>query len=121
MDRQTVARRYLDHLAAGKLSELLTLFAPGAIVHSPLYGSRLAPEFYKDLLAATTSSELEWRATYLNPDDPLGAALEFTYRWTLATGEVRSFQCVDLLRFDEAMHITQLTIIYDTAGAARPQ
>ncbi|MDJ0840456.1 MAG: nuclear transport factor 2 family protein [Acidobacteriota bacterium] len=121
MDRQDIARRYLDYLSAGALENLLTLFAPDAVVHSPLYGTLPASRFYPDLLAATRSSELTYQTTYIDPTDPLAAALAFTYRWTLATGEVRSFQCVDLLRFDETGRIAELTIIYDTAGAPKPE
>jgi len=42
---------------------VLELCAPGAIVHSPLYGPRSATEFYPELFADTSRSTVTLRGT----------------------------------------------------------
>ena len=49
---------YLSALERADVEAVLELFAPGATVHSPLYGPRPATEFYPELFADTSRAGL---------------------------------------------------------------
>ena len=117
---ETICKNYLAYLAGGDTENMLKLFAAGAVVHSPLYGDITADVFYPQLFSVTRESRLDLKGIYTEIEDPRAVAMAFDYHWTLENGEVRGFSCVDLFRFDSAGKITDLTIIYDTAGASRP-
>lgn len=107
---------YLAALDAGDLDAVLALFAPGAEVVSPLYGTMPAAEFYAALFADTQASD----TTLLNLFDRSGnggaVALHFRYGWTLADGTPVSFEVVDVIELTPARDaFARLTIIYDTA------
>ncbi|WP_218828585.1 nuclear transport factor 2 family protein [Rhodococcus sp. 15-649-2-2] len=53
-----LVKRYLDALHRADLDAIVSLFAPGAVVHSPLYGPTPAPDFYRALFIDTSSAEL---------------------------------------------------------------
>ncbi len=116
-DFQQQARRailaYLEHLGAAKLEPLLLLFAPGARVHSPLYGTQSAPHFFQRLLNETARSQLELQALYFSDHKPEACA-RCHYHWTLRTGRRTTFEVVDVFTFDSEGKITELKIIYDT-------
>lgn len=107
-------RTYLDALSRGDLNQLMALFAPEAIVHSPLYGQQPAHVFYPALLQDSTASNIELLQIF----HTLGteyAAVNFLYHWTLANGEQVTFDCVDIFRFTETGKIKELKIIYDAS------
>lgn len=110
--------KYLEALKAADLEALLNLFAAEALVHSPLYGSRKASLFYRNLLADTRTSELKPLDVFINTESRT-AALHFLYEWTMRDGSKITFDCVDIFSFDESGKISDLKIIYDTA-ATRP-
>ena len=107
-------RNYLQSLESGDYQQVMRLFAPGAVVHSPLYGFRPAREFYRELLADSAASRIHLLHIYHQPGS-LRSAVHFTYEWTLADGGQAVFDCVDLFEWDEEQKITQLKIIYDTS------
>lgn len=104
---------YLEHLGAGKLEPLLQLFAEEARVHSPLYGTQSAPQFFRALLSETAHSHLELQTLYFSDHKPEACA-RFRYHWTLRSGRRTSFEVVDVFTFDSAGKIQELKIIYDT-------
>lgn len=110
---ESVIKAYLQALHNGHHQEILALFAPNAEVVSPLYGTRPAKVFYKELLDDTNTSRIELLDIFIN-DKKQTAAVNFLYHWTLADGTPVSFDCVDVIEFDDQNKITHLKIIYDT-------
>lgn len=111
-------KAYLSGLENGDYQQLASLFAPGAVVHSPLYGQRPALEFYRELLADSANSRIQLLHIYHQAGGRRSAA-HFIYEWTLADGSLVSFDCVDLFEWDAGQKIAELRIIYD-ASQARP-
>ncbi|MEQ8702592.1 MAG: nuclear transport factor 2 family protein [Phaeodactylibacter sp.] len=109
---------YLDALSKGDLPALLELFAPAAVVYSPLYGKKTAKIFYADLLKDSKASHIELLNVFQAPGTS-HAAVNFLYHWTLANGEQVRFDCVDIFHFNAAGKIIKLKIIYD-ASLTRP-
>ncbi|GAA2606302.1 nuclear transport factor 2 family protein [Actinomadura fulvescens] len=105
---------YLERLAAGDLDGVLSLFAGGAVVESPLYGRMTAADFYTGLFEDTERSEITPVDTFTSDSDPRRVAVRFQYDWTLADGSATTFDCVDVIEFDGDGRIERLTIVYDT-------
>lgn len=114
---QTI-QQYLKGLEQAQLRPLLVLFAPEAVVYSPLYGKMDAIAFYTDLFKDSQQSVIRHYHTFTDVKAKM-ANVFFNYQWTMANGQLTSFDCVDVFTFDEAGLITELRIIYDTA-ATRP-
>lgn len=112
----TVLREYLDALDAGSAERAAACFAPDGVVHSPLYGTRAAGDFYRELFADSSPSTVEHRRTYVDPENPREVALAFHYAWTLRDGTPAPFDVVDLVTLTEdRSRVVSLTICYDTA------
>lgn len=107
-------RNYLDALAQADLKAIMALFAPNAIVISPLYGRQSATAFYQALFEDTQSSVLELVDIYMGLE-PLKASVHFKYHWIMADQTEVKFDVVDVIAFNEAGAIESLQIIYDTA------
>lgn len=116
MTAHALARDYLTAIERGDLAAILGLFHPDAIVHSPLYGPLPATEFYPKLLTDTGRSELALRGV---TQDANLVSIWFRFHWTLPSGAVTDFECVDMLELDDQGLIVALRIFYDTA-ATRP-
>ena len=104
---------YLEYLENNNIEALLSLFSADAIVHSPIYGSKPAKEFYKILGSDTSNSSLTFINSFENYDTN-SFALYFNYEWTLKNGKVVSFDVVDVIQCDAERKIKDLKIIYDT-------
>lgn len=116
MTPDDLCHRYLAALNAGDLDAVCALFAPGATVVSPLYGVIDATAFYRDLFADTSRSATTPINTFLPSGKADSVALHFRYRWTLKSGKVVEFECVDVFELSaDGQQFTKLTIIYDTA------
>lgn len=64
--------------------------------------------------APKSSEPLE--SDYLGYSDSRSVALHFRYVWTLASGKVVEFECVDVFELAADRHrFSRMTIIYDTA------
>jgi hypothetical protein len=112
-----LARFYLDALERADLTAVLSLFADGAAVNSPLYGQVPASDFYPALFADTAQSHLTLRGV-TRGSIPGGAPLVtiwFHFDWQLPSGRHAPFDAVDVLELDPSGHITALHIVYDTA------
>lgn len=121
MTPDDLARSYLDALGRADLTAVLSLFADGAAVHSPLYGQLPASDFYPALFADTAQSHLTLRGV-TQGSTPGGAPLVtiwFHFDWQLASGQHAPFDAVDVLELDPSGRIATLHIVYDTA-AIRP-
>jgi hypothetical protein len=91
------------------------MFAPEAMVHSPLYGKIEATKFYRELFSDTQGSKITLKNTFIYPEDDNTAAAHFEYSWTLKDRALVHFECVDVFEFiPQSDKIQFLTIIYDT-------
>jgi SnoaL-like domain len=104
---------YLAALEVGDAERVLVLFAPDGIVHSPLYGSVPARQFYPTLFADTAEAKLTLRRVFR--DDREAVAFWFDFAWVLADGTSAPFTIVDIAELTEDGLIANLHIIYDTS------
>jgi len=115
MSKESVVRAYFQGLERGNYDDVIKLFAPRAIVYSPLYGKIEATQFYKEIFSDTRRSQIVLKNTFVNPMNPDVAAAHFVYAWTLKDGMDVRFECVDVFTFAPGSDlIISLTIIYDT-------
>ena len=104
---------YLAALEVGDAERVLALFALDGIVHSPLYGSVPARQFYPTLFADTAEAKLTLRRVFR--DDREAVAFWFDFAWVLADGMPAPFTVVDIAELTEDGLIANLHIIYDTS------
>jgi predicted SnoaL-like aldol condensation-catalyzing enzyme len=115
MQIEKTIKESLRGLEIGSADEIIKLFSPDAIVHSPLYGDVKAKKFYQELFKDTSKSKITLMNIFVSQNNPQIAAGHFRYDWILKDGTSTSFECVDIFRFDENGKIKELTIIYDTS------
>ncbi len=113
ISKREVAIKYINFLEKGNIKNLLSLFTKDAIVDSPVYGKMDANRFYNVLNNDTTSSELKLKGIF-EENDSNKLALYFKYKWTLKNNKQVEFDVVDIIEFNDSMHIYKLKIIYDT-------
>ncbi len=111
-----IVAAYLKALGDGDVDAMLALFAEGAIVHSPLYGTLPAAEFYPTLFADTSSAKLTLLGTMRGTTVAGGALLSFLFHfdWSLPGGTVAPFDVVDIAELDDDGLISSIRIVYDT-------
>jgi len=110
-----ICMRYLDALNEGSLEKVLSLFDPNAVVVSPLYGEMPATTFFKVLFADTNRSETKLLNIFESISGNTSLALYFHYIWTLKSGKIIEFDCVDIFEITpDKKKFTKLKIIYDT-------
>ena len=111
-----ICNQYLDALNEGSIEKVLSLFEPNAVVVSPLYGTIPATTFYQELFVATKCSETKLLNIFNSISKISTVALHFNYIWTLKSGKVVEFECMDVFEITpDSKQFTKLTIIYDTA------
>lgn len=114
MTPRELCEQYLAALNEGSIERVLSLFDADAFVVSPLYGRMLVAPFYQALFGDTNRSE----TTFVNLFESASGsvALQFRYRWTMRSGRVVEFDCVDIFALNAGRtRFSSLTIIYDTA------
>ncbi len=112
---KALCQQYLAALNAASLEKVLSLFAADAIVSSPLYGEMPVRRFYQDLFADTAQSQTKLLNIFDSSDNKAVVALHFNYTWTLQSGKIVDFECVDVFELaQDGTRFTKLTIIYDT-------
>lgn len=116
MTTEQLCTQYLDALNAGDLDQVLSLFAPDGVIVSPLYGTMAVEAFYRDLFADTNRSVTTLLNIFDKAKSATAVALHFRYSWTLKSGKVVEFECVDVFELTpDRSKFAKLTIIYDTA------
>lgn len=116
MTLDDLCHRYLDALNTSDLEGVRALFTSAAEIVSPLYGVRPAHDFYAKLFADTSRSETTLLNVFDSSAEGRSVALHFRYVWTLASGKVVEFECVDVFELTEdRQRFARMTIIYDTA------
>lgn len=115
MNPLELCNEYLSALNAGDLAKVLSLFDPKAMIVSPLYGLVEVESFYKELFEDTSRSKTTLLHVFQAEGSP-SIALHFLYSWTLKSGKVVEFECVDVFELTtDRKRFAKLTIIYDTA------
>ncbi|MGC8492697.1 MAG: nuclear transport factor 2 family protein [Syntrophobacteraceae bacterium] len=115
MNPVELCNQYLSALNAGDLQKVLSLFDSKAMVVSPLYGLVEAQRFYRELFEDTNRSKTTLQHVFEAENTP-SVALHFHYSWTLKSGKVVDFECVDVIELTpDGKKFAKLTIIYDTA------
>ncbi len=110
-----ICKRYLDAINEGSLEKVLSLFDPNAVVVSPLYGEMPATTFFKVLFADTNRSETKLLNIFESISGNTSLALYFHYIWTLKSGKIVEFDCVDVFEITpDKNKFAKLKIIYDT-------
>lgn len=116
MTHEQLVQQYLTAVQESDLDAVLALFSTAAMVHSPLYGSMLAKDFYPTLFADSGSSTLTLRSTMEGTQDGRPViGFWFDFDWVLATGEPAPFTVVDVAEIGPHGLIDDLHIVYDTA------
>jgi hypothetical protein len=111
-----ICQQYLDALNESSLEKVLSLFDPKAVVVSPLYGEMPATTFYSALFADTNRSETKLLNIFESISGVSSVALHFYYIWTLKSGKIVEFDCIDIFQITpDKNKFTKLKIIYDTA------
>jgi hypothetical protein len=114
MTPKELCEQYLAALNDGNVERVLALFEADAYVLSPLYGKVPVAPFYAGLFGDTNRSETTLINLFESVSGPV--ALQFHYRWTLKSGRVVEFDCVDVFALNaDRTRFSSLTIIYDTA------
>jgi SnoaL-like domain len=116
MDTAHLSDAYLSALRNADLAAMLCLFTEDALVHSPLYGSLPAAEFYRTLFSDTGAARPTLLGTSQGStaDGKRLASIWFRFEWELPTGRKITFDVVDLLELAD-VRIAALRIVYDTA------
>jgi hypothetical protein len=116
MNASDLCKAYLNALNKSDLEAVQAMFPANGTVVSPLYGEQNAHDFYANLFADTSRSDTTLLNVFPTSEDGRSAALHFKYNWTLASGKLVSFECVDVFVLTEdRKQFQKLTIIYDTA------
>jgi hypothetical protein len=107
---------YLSALRDGDVERALTLFAPEAVVHSPLYGVMAPADFYPMLFADTSEANLELRSVMHGRDVSGVRTMSFWFHfdWRLPSGVAAPFDVIDAVTLDADGKFTSLHIVYDT-------
>lgn len=111
-----IVAAYLSALEEGDLAGMLELFTPDAVVHSPLYGTLPAAEFYPALFADTRSTKLTLLGTMRGTSVEGKALLSFLFHfdWQLPGGTAAPFDVVDIAELDDDGLISSIRIVYDS-------
>ena len=110
--KEEIIKKYFESLSNGDYKSLIQLFDSEAIVFSPLYGKRLAKDFYKELIEdSDENSKVDLITAFVKGSKGAG---HFEYSWILKNKKKSSFEGVDLFEFNEEGKIKQIKIIYDT-------
>ncbi|TXG35631.1 nuclear transport factor 2 family protein [Seonamhaeicola maritimus] len=113
MTQKEISKQYLNFLEQGDLNGILELFSENGLVSSPIYGTKKASVFYKELFNDTNNSKLSLKGVFEEAETNK-IAIYFNYKWTLADKSVVTFDVVDILEFNSKNQIEHLHIIYDT-------
>jgi len=113
---EAAVETYLSALREADVERVLSLFAPEALVHSPLYGVMAAADFYPALFADTSAANLELRSVMHGRDTSGARTMSFWFHfdWRLPSGAAAPFDVIDAVTLDDDGRFTSLHILYDT-------
>jgi hypothetical protein len=107
---------YLRALSTADAGLAVSLFAGDGTVHSPLYGTLSAADFYPALFADTSQAILTLRSATSGEDQTGQTTVIFWFHfdWRLPSGAAAPFDVVDIATLAPDGKIKDLHIIYDT-------
>jgi hypothetical protein len=107
---------YLRALSTADADLAVSLFVDGGLVHSPLYGTVVASDFYPALFADTSQANVTLKCVMNGIDTGSLATVSFWFHfdWRLPAGAAAPFDVVDVARLHTDGKIKDLHIIYDT-------
>jgi hypothetical protein len=107
---------YLHALGTADAALAVSLFSDDGVVHSPLYGTRPAAEFYPALFADTSRADLTLRSVMSGTDQSGATTVSFWFHfdWRLPSGAAAPFDVVDVATLGADGKIDELHIVYDT-------
>jgi hypothetical protein len=117
MKSDELAEAYVDAMNHADVAGVLTLFAPDGAVHSPLYGTIPATDFYPALFKDTSDAKLSLRASMSGTragHDVVSLWLDS--EWAFAPGESQPYMSVDVAELDDGGKITQFYVVFDSAA-----
>lgn len=88
------------------------------MVESPIYGTKKATQFYRELDSDTSNSKLHLKGVF-DEKHSNNLALYLTYKWTFKNNKIVEFDVVDIIELDSENKISKLKIIYDTVIARK--
>jgi len=118
MSKTEIAKQYIKHLESGNIEKVIDLFNDNGIVESPIYGTKKAETFYRELNNDTAKSELQLKGIF-EQNNLNNLAIYFTYVWTLKNKQKVEFDVVDIIELDSDNKIKKLKIIYDTVTSRK--
>jgi hypothetical protein len=107
---------YFRALSTADAGLAVSLFAGDGTVHSPLYGTLAAADFYPTLFADTSQANLTLKSAMSGEDHAGQTTVSFWFHfdWRLPSGAAAPFDVVDVATLDHDGKIKDLHIIYDT-------
>ena len=107
---------YLRALTDADAELAVSLFTADGSVHSPLYGTRPAADFYPELFADTSQANLTLKAVMTGTDQTGATTVSFWFHfdWRLPSGAAAPFDVVDVATLASDGKIKDLHLIYDT-------
>ena len=107
---------YLHALNTADAELAVRLFTEDAVVHSPLYGPRLAKDFYPALFADTSQANLTLKSVMTGTDAAGATTVSFWFHfdWRLPSGAAAPFEVLDVATLGTDDRIQSLHIVYDT-------
>ena len=104
---------YLDAFTRGDLNGVLSLFNDNAVVISPTAGAKSPKDFYPALMERSKGTTFKLKLAF-DGETPNTAAILFDYNKALPGGGTKTFDCVDIFKFDADGKIAEMKIIFDT-------
>jgi len=115
-----LCRQYQIGLKKASLEEVLPLFAPDAVVVTPLSGTLGVQAFHEKLFRNTRESIVKLHNVFEAMTQTPAVALQLHHTWVLRDGTTIGFDCVSIFDFTaQRDRFTRLTLVYDTAGIRR--
>jgi hypothetical protein len=105
---------YLRALHEGDLAGMLSLFAPGAWVLSPLLGKVAAADFFPKVFASAERSIITPYDVFVSARGEARAVGYFNYEWILKDRTRIVFDAADVFEFAGDARIESLKIYYDS-------
>jgi hypothetical protein len=107
---------YLPAITNSDATLVVSLFTADGAVHSPLYGSLPATDFYSALFEDTSQANLTLNSVMTGQDQSGGKTVSFWFHfdWRLPSGAAAPFDVVDVATLTSEGKIQDLHIIYDT-------
>jgi hypothetical protein len=112
---KNVIKTFFQVVEKGKIEEILRLFSPVAMIHSPLFGSRDAAHFFQEMLSNTKDIKMQIKAIFNCADHPNIACALVAFSAKVTSGHAISVEGVDIFDFTPGTDkIQSLKFIYDT-------